>query len=218
MKAFGIACAAACAAVAIALPNWQNQLHAESYAYANAQYLIKDAQLQDTLKFAACKPVKLNEAANVVMYEDGSLVITRNAKQVTGEWGLVNGSFYYNFDNTGRAALLGYKNAKNPELDVTGFYEEQGLTSCKAKNNATTIERIIAPSVAVTKNLAKVNGKTQLATYTIQMKGSHETDAKKNKKTDANFVGAFSAKTVIKGYVQECDGDNNYCNEAPLQY
>lgn len=211
MKAFGIACAAACAAVAIALPNWQNQLHAEDYAYPMPQYAIKDAQLKDNLKFAGCKPVKLDETAQVVLYDDLSMSISRGSDLVSGEWALVNGQFFFNFDNSGRATLLGYKNPLHSASNINGLYEDKGMESCKAKNPATTRQQIIAPSVAVTKNAAKVNAKTQLATYTIQMKGSHTTDAKINKKTGQDFIGAFSAKTVIKGQISECD-TTTYCD------
>lgn len=197
-------------AQAICLP-WSDEANQCDYSYVMPKFIIKNATLTETLKFAGCKSVQLTSDANIVLYDDGSMHAIRGDVGLSGEWVLINDQFFFNFDDQSRAALLGYKNPLNPSLNVAGLYGEEGLASCQAKNTATTRQQIIAPTVAVTKNSAKVNSKNKQTIYTLQMKGLHTSDVKKNKKTGEDFVGAFSVKSVIKGEIEPCEAPN-YCS------
>lgn len=198
-------------AQAICLPSADWPLEQCDNSYVMPQFIIKNATLTETVKFAGCKTVKSTTEARVVLFDDMSMVIYGGSYNATGEWSRVDGQFFLSIDDFGRAQLLGYKNPIFSAQNVTGFYEEQGLASCKAKNPNVTKQQVIAPSVAI-KHSTKVNSKTKQASYTLQMKGFHTSDVKKNKKTGEDFVGAFSAKAVIKGEVEGCSAPN-YCGE-----
>jgi hypothetical protein len=166
-----------CAALAVAVPNWKESLHAAAPEY----FVISNAAVTQQLKVSGCKPLKTTTVGNVVLNPEGTYEFRRDdwdsANVLTGTWSKVPGkstnTIYMSANRAGVADLFTELNA-----DASG--------NCGAAIKA------IEPTVLFSKNQIVVKVKDNSAKGAVQLNAKQEGGTK---------VGAMSAKITVTGSV-----------------
>lgn len=183
------AVAAACGAVAFAVPDWNQKLNA---AYPNAEYTITSAVVTQQLNVSGCKALKTTTEGDITLYDDGSYVMYRDdwsPVTLTGSWAEV----------ASKSSNTIYMSINNASMNnLFAEFDADATANCMAKYPALTYVEISQPTALIKKNTLVAKIKNGAVKGTLQLKGKQTNDSKGVAPAPA-VVGSVSAKVTLKG-------------------